>query len=212
MSTIPKQDLKCLTTRDINQPLPKNASFHMDRFNSFDQVCHIRDQWDDFVEQLGGDLFSSFNWCATWWKHFGKTRELQIHIATVENDIVAILPLFRETLRWGPVPLRLVRIVGSGYFSTKTDFLVKPQWIPQVTIALVENLSKDAKWDMIYFGDLPTQFSHGLVIGEALQCCKSVGHVVLDVKKYPNMTFDLPCDYGDYLNTLSRKERRNVRR
>jgi len=179
---------------------------------SFREVEFLRERWDELVESVGGDLFSSFDWCAIWWKYFGQGRRLHLYIATVGDELVAVLPLFRETIHWGPLSLRVVRMVGSDYLVTRSNVVIVPQWLEQVTIPLMTSLDGDGSWDLFQIGNLPDYLQQSQAFAEALRRCKQAGRVVFNDNAYPNMFFDLADTFEKYLEKLSRKERRNVRR
>jgi len=181
-------------------------------YTSFDQARHLQQSWDKFVQEVSGDIFSTYDWCAIWWGHFGHGRKLEIHVATVGDELVGIFPLFRETIRWGPLFLRVVRIVGCDHCGTMCSVAIHPHWIYQVTCAVVKALDSRGKWDLIHIGELPGYFRHAQALGDVLRRCKQTGQVSFHDDYYPHMVFDVPDTFEEYLASLSLKERRNVRR
>ncbi len=51
-----------------------HLSLQMSCYRSFEEAEPLRKLWDALVESIDGDLFSSFDWCTFWWKHFGHGR------------------------------------------------------------------------------------------------------------------------------------------
>ncbi len=182
------------------------------RYTSFEDAKFLREQWDEFVERIDGDLFAAFDWCATWWRYFGQRRQLELYVATAGNEMVAILPLFRDTIRWGPLYLRVIRIVGCDHGVTTCNVMIDPNWLESVVGALMVELNRGGMWDIIHLGELPGYFQHGRELADALRSCPESGGVVLGDSDYPHTVFDLPNTFDDYLASLSLKERRNVRR
>jgi len=188
------------------------CGLRLQRFDSFDDAAQLREAWDALVERVGGDLFSTFDWCAIWWKHFGRGRRLELHAAWSGSDLVAVLPMFRETIGWGPVGLRVVRVVGCDHCVTTCNVAIEAQWTEQTAQLLVEAIESGGPWDLLQFGELPGYAENASMLVEALRKCPQVGKVLFDDNAYPHNVFDVPGDYDAFLAGLSTKERRNVRR
>ncbi|HUW19285.1 MAG TPA: GNAT family N-acetyltransferase [Sedimentisphaerales bacterium] len=193
-------------------PLATNRALRMVCYQSFEEAEFLRERWDALVERLDGDLYSSFDWCATWWKHFGRGRQLAIYVATVHDELAAVLPLFRETIRWGPLSLKVVRIVGCDHLTTTCNVAVGPEWVVQVAEGLMTELCHDGKWDLIHMGSLPGYSQCTKALADAIRCCRQAGKVVFGDNDYPHMVFELPGSFEEFVESLSTKERRNVRR
>jgi CelD/BcsL family acetyltransferase involved in cellulose biosynthesis len=188
------------------------AGFALRRYSSFAEAAVVRREWDELALRVGGDVFNTFDWCETWWRHFGHGRRAMIAAAFHSESLVAVWPLFRETIRWGPAWLRVVRIMGSDHGVTPCHVLTEPEWIDAAGPAMVEAIEADGPWDMLYFGELPGYETRAASLGAALRRSPHVGEVVVDEDAYPQAVFDVPPDHETYLAGLSLKERRNVRR
>ncbi len=188
------------------------CELQFEQWPSFQSAEPMREEWDALVERIDGDVFSSFDWCAIWWKHFGSGRSLSLFTIRHDGCLVAALPLFRETIRWGPFSLRVVRIVGCDHGVTTCNVVIDPRWIDSVIRELATRISRDARWDMIHFGELPGYSSLGAALAAAFQKCGEVGSVQFVDDAYPHNVFELSGDYETWLGELSTKERRNVRR
>ncbi len=180
--------------------------------NSFESALALRAQWDALVERVEGDVFNTFDWCATWWKHFGHSRTLAIYLARRENELVAVWPLFREKIRWGPFALRVVRVVGCDHGVTTCNLSTDPTLVIGVASGVVAALEHDGPWDLLHVGEIPGYAQNGSALAEAFRKLPIVGQVSFEEDAYPHAVFDVPADYEAYLAGLSVKERRNVRR
>lgn len=68
----------------------------------------IGEQWSELAA-AGGDVFATWEWATTWWRHFGAGRQLDLTGCYDEDDrLVGILPFYRTSAR----PLRVTRLVG----------------------------------------------------------------------------------------------------
>jgi CelD/BcsL family acetyltransferase involved in cellulose biosynthesis len=70
------------------------------------ELAALEDDWRALA-QRGRNVFATWEWADTWWRHFGEGRDLRVRH---EADSY-VLPLFLE--RQGP--FRLLRFIGSGH-------------------------------------------------------------------------------------------------
>lgn len=70
----------------------------------------LRDPWAGLALETT-NVFSTWEWASTWWRHYGEGREL-LACACVgdETKVTAILPLYLWTTR----PVRVARFLGHG--------------------------------------------------------------------------------------------------
>jgi CelD/BcsL family acetyltransferase involved in cellulose biosynthesis len=81
--------------------------FELERFTTLDAARGI---WPALAERCG-NLFASWEWVSTWWRHFGGGRSLVGSIARrPDGEPVVILPLYLLGAR----PLKILRFVGHG--------------------------------------------------------------------------------------------------
>ncbi len=195
---------------------PESDEVHVpisvERFESFDELLPIRRQWDALAEDVGAELFASFDWCSTWWKHYQHGRQPEFFVARAAGEIVACLPFFRETIGYGPWRVNVIRLAGSCDAGTRCDLAVRPQFIDAVFREVTRRLDESGPWDVIHIGDLPGDFAHGRAVAHALQRGCGRGRVIYRTGYYPNSVFDIPGSYEDYLKQLSQNERSSIRR
>jgi CelD/BcsL family acetyltransferase involved in cellulose biosynthesis len=70
----------------------------------------LRSDWIRLAETTS-NVFSTWEWASTWWRHFGSGRlPLIVACRTRDGRLTAILPLYV----WASRPLRIVRLIGHG--------------------------------------------------------------------------------------------------
>jgi len=70
----------------------------------------VREVWSELAE-ASGNLFSTWEWAAAWWEHYGEGRPLRVDVCRDrEGAPVAILPLYEAKRR----PVRVLRLIGHG--------------------------------------------------------------------------------------------------
>lgn len=197
-----------IVLEDVGSP----AILQIRRYDSFEDAVPLEENWDMLAKDCGGDVFNTFGWCSIWWRHFGHRRTLAAYVAFRGETLVAAWPLFRETLRWGPLRLRVIRIVGCDHGVTTCNVLTRPEWVGVVAPAMLDAIESDGGWDLLHFGELPGYATNVLPLAHALRTSPNAGGVRVDDDAYPQAVFEVPVQYDDYLASLSLKERRNVRR
>ncbi|MEK6797426.1 MAG: GNAT family N-acetyltransferase [Planctomycetota bacterium] len=183
-----------------------------DVYPSYEAAADLQVQWDAFVESVGGDLFATYDWGRVWWKHYGDGRRLELHVFGAKNEIVGIVPLFRERLRIGPVSARVVRLVGCDHSVTTTSLAVAREHARVVMAGLVAKVTSEKPWDLLHLGPLGGYLEDSGEITEAIARCDGLGEIKHEIASTPHIVFDLPTSYDEYLKKLSADERSNVRR
>ncbi|MBI1826300.1 MAG: hypothetical protein HY287_02930 [Planctomycetes bacterium] len=185
---------------------------HVDRYETWSSLVGLRDKWDSFVESVGGDLYSSFDWCEVWWKHFGFGRRLEVYVMRSGDEWVAIFPLFRKTIRWGPFALRVVRLIGCDHCVTTCGVPIKRGFEADAIHRLFDQLQKGEPWDALGFGELAGYADSASDLATAIRAEGAFGETTFHGDCYPQMIFDVSRDAETILAELSVKERRNVRK
>ncbi len=186
-------------------------TMHHSVFHSFQELGGIAAAWDAFVENNGGDLYSSFDWCRVWWEHYGDSRELEIHVFEIDKRMVGLIPAFRETLRLGPVSLRLVRLLGCDHSTTTCGVVIAADQIESVIAEFSHSLAADAAWDMVQWGPLAGYFQPFEAIAEAFSRSDNDWIVQSSMCDGPHIIWELPRSNDEYLAGLSKKERSNIK-
>ncbi|MFY9531902.1 MAG: GNAT family N-acetyltransferase [Candidatus Acidiferrales bacterium] len=57
-------------------------------------VASLRDKWQPLLDQSRPNhVFMTWEWLFTWWKHFGRGRELFVLVVEDKGEVIGILPL-----------------------------------------------------------------------------------------------------------------------
>lgn len=109
--------------------LPIQQRLVLNPASTFDE---LRAEWSELAER-SGNIFSTPEWCETWWRHFGRGRPLRLFRCHDDNGVVAILPLYV----WRNWPVRVLRFVGHGG-GDELGPVCAPEDRPRAAHALVE--------------------------------------------------------------------------
>jgi hypothetical protein len=119
--------------------------------------------------------------------------------------------MFRETIRLGPLSLRVVRLLGTDHAGTRVWPIFQTQHATESFEMLISALDRGGVWDVLHIGDLPGYFRQIEVLCDCL-IRSARGQLYRNLNYYPHAVFSLPDDFEKYLDKLSGNERNNVRK
>ena len=62
------------------------------------------------LAQRAGNVFATWEWASTWWRHFGAGRRPLVTACRADGRLLGIVPLYQ----WGIGPLPILRFIGHG--------------------------------------------------------------------------------------------------
>jgi CelD/BcsL family acetyltransferase involved in cellulose biosynthesis len=179
---------------------------------SFEDAGLSREEWDEFVLDVGGDVYSSYDWCRIWWRHYGQGRKLRLFVFRQENRLVGLAPMFIERLWLGPVAIRIAKRVSSDFAMDVFALPVSTKWSNSIYSQIVSRLVETEKCDAVWFGFLPSE-DPSLASLRGVAAVRG-GPVVLarDAEVGVHTCFHLPDGFDAYVVGLERSARQNYRR
>lgn len=181
-------------------------------FESFEACPVSRDAWDDLARACDADVSVSYDWCRTWWQHYGKDRRLQLLCFYDADELVGLFPGFVDTFAVGPVRVRLGKIVCSDFvYGTPAPIFREPY-----DAACVQAATAHFLHDLGCLALL-------LARCHALQPCEPKlqslsaprrldGIRMLRRRSGTHVLLRLPATFADYLGALSSNGRKNYKR
>ena len=194
---------------DLMPPAP-----NVEVFCSFDDLDHLRAEWDAFVQAAGGDLYVTFDWLRIWWRHYGRNRSLRLFVFRRDRVLVGLVPMFIERVWTGPIYLRLAKMVGSDFALTMFAPPLRPDLAEAIYRHVVAQLTTAERCDAVWFGALPGTDA-GTSSAEALRAaCRNLRgvRILRDVERGPHTVFHLPPTFSGFVESLNKRQRQNYRR
>ena len=115
-----------------------------------------RQAWAALTAKSGIDpLFNSVSWVSLWWRTHGRSLRGALHIYVVRdgNELVAVLPTYRRTVRvYSLLAVTRIEVVGStfrdggGVFSEYLDAAIRPGFEVEAATALAELIRGRRDW------------------------------------------------------------------
>jgi CelD/BcsL family acetyltransferase involved in cellulose biosynthesis len=181
-------------------------------FDSFEELAPMREEWDEFVESLGGEIFLTYDWCRVWWKYYGQNRDLRVFIFRQDNDLVGLVPLFIEKIYLGPVFVKAVKLVGSDFTKAQFSLPITTDHIKCVMKKLLGILNEDRP-DVVHIGPIAGLYNHYEKLLESLSGPLDGFYDTWSGEKMAHHTyFLLAGTWEEQLAGLSRNERKKIKR
>lgn len=174
----------------------------------------LQPAWEALVSRMQvGTPFVRYDWCRSWWRHFGKGKSLAIGVLRErDGQVVAIAPCviapgssgFRRGLK------HLTWMGGLGdVLVERMDFLVPHGREDELTPALLRFLEKlEGEWDAIWLPAIPADSKNLPYLSEALGKAGNADGIA-DV--HPCRFTPIPTDWKAYEGARSSRWRRNLR-
>ncbi len=175
---------------------------------SFDGLDSLREQWDRAVLALGGTLYMSYDWSRLWWQFYGANKDLRLFIFYSGDEIVAIVPLYIETIGLAPFGLKLARLIGANAPPRVFDPPAHKDYARQVWEAVVTHLFARERCDLLSFGPFSEHYEPALSLQTVVEAHPELVRKPITVQRGVHTVFPLPSSYEDYLNSLDGKERK----
>ena len=179
----------------------------------------LKNQWNRLNDNSPkGAVFNSWEWLYTWWEIYKNDGNRKLYILTVRdrnNELIGIAPfqIVANHLRYFPSS-RQILFLGTGetgkhsIFGEYMDLIIKPGLETQVCNALSSYLYQNrALWDGAKFQQLLNDsLLSRLFAQQKKQVCKTIR-----ANGFRTIV-DLPENYDDFLMSLRKKMRNNIKR
>lgn len=166
----------------------------------------LRSEWHGLLTDSASDtLFLTWEWQSTWWEQLGE-GDLFVLAAWEGNRLVGIAPFYRT----GESGERTLSLVGCVDVSDYLDMIVRRGHEKEVYDLFLAALADHAaEWDVLCLCNIPaasptlTHFTTG---------AGARGWLAEDTYEDVCPVISLPATWDDYLATLNKHQRHEVRR
>lgn len=169
----------------------------------------LRGEWNDLLKRSAFDtLFLTWEWQRTWWEHLGGGDLFLIAMRDGQDRLTGIAPLYRTVSAGGE---RKLNIVGCMDVSDYLDIIVTQGHEREVYGALLDYLdsAEMAGWDVAELCNVPAiSPAHQALAEMAGERGYEFRTLVEDVCP----VIDLPAVWDEYLASLDKKQRHEIRR
>lgn len=164
--------------------------------------------WDSLLQKCGDEksIYLTHEWITTWWRHFGKGKQLNILLAEKGNQAVGIVPLMKTIYKLGFLRLHALETIGSVNYNLV--WLVPPESREEVMPAFLSYLEEElAKSKLVLRLTMVPDDSRFLDMlkGRVEQISKKLAVKVRFKTVAPYIA--LPSTWEEFYSSLSRNRR-----
>jgi CelD/BcsL family acetyltransferase involved in cellulose biosynthesis len=188
-----------------------DAPLSFEVFQDFTGLDRLRTAWDEAVRRAGGSIYMTYDWVRVWWEFYGGAAELRLFIFSAGERVVAIVPIYVDTLGWGPLRFRVARLVGANIPPKVFGPAVPASCATEVFAKVLGHLFVQEKCDVLSFG--PLSELDAATQGLRTACDERADLLApLTVPQGVHSTYYLPADMEEYYAGLRKSERKNRRK
>jgi CelD/BcsL family acetyltransferase involved in cellulose biosynthesis len=144
--------------------------------SSLDEFEPLQRDWDALVRTMPRPSpFLLHGWLEQWWRSYGTSATLAVHVARREDRLVAALPLYVRS----QLGLSVASFLGGGQ-SALADVLVGPGEAPEVATGLARRLTASSV-DYVDLYGLPSASRLVAALPDSLEVIERVESPVLDL-------------------------------
>jgi CelD/BcsL family acetyltransferase involved in cellulose biosynthesis len=169
----------------------------------------LKPEWGALLNRSGtNQVFLTWEWQSTWWKHLGEGDLVLLGFrADDDGRLVGIAPLFRTRTEDGR---HVLNVVGCRDVSDYLDLIIERGQEDAVYHGLLDYLDRqEPAWDMLDCCNIPQDSPTAARLRELAE---ARGYqTVIEVEDVCPV-IRLPATWDDYLMTLDKKQRHEVRR
>jgi CelD/BcsL family acetyltransferase involved in cellulose biosynthesis len=176
-----------------------------------DEFAGLAPEWNRLHDKATvASVFTSWVWQFNWWQVYGAGQPLRILVASQGGDVVGILPLYVQAISMLGVPVRLLRLVGTGGDTHPDDLgtILDPVRGQAAALQLARAALRLRDGDVLLLSDLAADCPlRAAVESEA----RLAGRAVLAGVSEKIAFVRLPRTWDAYLQSLSSHHRLGVR-
>lgn len=167
-------------------------------------------EWDDLFRRANPEnVFLSFGWMSTWWKHFGKGDLAVIAVRNADGRLMALAPFYISRSAGGAGARRLGFLADEHVGSDYLNVLADPECTAGAAVSEIARvLFADRFWDYIELCDAADSPIMSALSAELLNRGMRVWRTTPRVCRY----IPLPASFEKYLAGIGTSLRANYRR
>jgi CelD/BcsL family acetyltransferase involved in cellulose biosynthesis len=176
---------------------------------TFEGLDHLQADWDQFVSRHRAGIYMTYDWLRTWWQFYGQGRQLRLFIFFHGDELVALLPVYLETFRAGPLTTTVARLVGANVPAKTFDPPVDLGFAEEVFAYVLKHLFAEDRCELFSLGPVSGTWTP---TGSFRKACARVQEMVSPPayeKRDVQTVFQLPSGFDQYVASLSSTERKN---
>ena len=194
-------------------PAPQVQRLTADLVRTRQELDSYAPEWNELLAQSSADtIFLTWEWISAWLD--AVYPEAPLFVVTVrggDGRLIAVAPFYRSEFRLlGIMKYRCLRMVGDCHCGAEYSDLIVRKGFEASAISLIGRVLLDNRclWDCIYAVNAAS-WTGGL---RRLECDLGAAFPCLHKRPTVFSAVELPETYEEYLSSLSRRQRSNIKR
>lgn len=175
----------------------------------FSSLFNIRHTLDEYVSELDGTIYMTYDWLRCWWRNYGFGRSLRLFIFSNKETIIGLLPFYIDAIPIFRQNYKVARLVGANIPPRCFDPPVSKDNTLFIANCVLKQLLGIDGCDVISFG--PVSANHILkdVMAREAMNCDGLVRKMDNIFCGLNNVFYLPKNINNYFKSLSYNERKH---
>ena len=192
-------------------PQVASAGIIVQLLTGADDFARLAQPWNQLHDEAAtASVFTSWVWQFQWWQVYGGDQPLRLLVALAAGQPIGILPLYIQTTRVLGVPVRLLRLVGTGADTHPDDLgpVLAPLREGEIARQLARAALQIGEVDAVVACDLDPRspFSRALE-----QAAADAGRATLAHPGERIAYVDLPETWSKFMQSLTSDRRTRLR-
>jgi CelD/BcsL family acetyltransferase involved in cellulose biosynthesis len=174
--------------------------------NDYSEFKQLRELWNDLLAKSDcNSAFLTWEWLLTWWRHFGKGRELVILLAQEDEDIIAAAPLMYSNYDLTAFKIKKMEFLGTEHTDYRNFVLTRRK---VECMKSFMNHIYNLNWDFLHLKQIPETASSVLSLSRI--CDKNF----LESRRVSGCSFYIPlcASVDEFWKKQAGTHRHNIRR
>lgn len=151
----------------------------------------------------------SYDWCRLWWQFYGTGKALRVFMFSAGDQVVAILPIYLQSIGFGALRITVARLVGANVPPKVFNPPIHAEFAQPAFSHVLAHLFHQDACDMLSFGPVSDLYRPSESFLAA--CGQPIPQAVrsTQVSNGVHTVWALPQTLEAYYQSLSRNERKN---
>ncbi len=190
----------------------KMGDLSIEEVNDVEDFRTLRESWNALLQESSdNNIFLTWEWLFNWWRHYGSDKKLRILLIKESDKIIGIAPFMEKRYREGFITVGVI----ENLCSENCDYS---------GIILTDKKHESVALLMDYLAKI---IKDGNLIARMYHIPENSTFLTILREQYPSLSkslflhekvitscpyINLPATWEEYLHTLSKKRRGNLRR
>lgn len=171
-----------------------------------------QEAWDELVESTNSGIYLTYDWCQSWWAHYGLDRSLRIFLIydVKTNQLVGVMPMFIDNIRVGLQKFCFAKTIGADFTIGTCEAPILKDWIDQSFEAIISELMNNDGCDAVLLGPMISN-KNNMLAYQGANYMNGLVKLIVCHSKRPHTIFECPKTFEDYTKNLGKSTRKSYR-